>query len=78
MTAMLKVFTVNYDPFPFSDDKSCESALTSGADSKVLTNTIVFSVFAFGQFAYSAQPRNFVAVSSKVIGFAGLPFAKSA
>src|SRR6266404_3916961 len=60
------------------DDSNRESALISEAESKVLTKAMIFSVLTFGQLAYSAHPRNFVAASSKLIGFAGLPLAKSA
>src|SRR6266571_4104423 len=64
--------------YPFSADSNGVSALTSGAESKVLTKAMIFSVLSLGQLAYSAHPRNFVAASSKLIGFAGLPLAKSA
>src|SRR5215467_12775068 len=64
--------------YPFLADSKGESALTSEAESKVLTEAMIFSVLTFGQSAYSAHPRNFEAASSKLIGFAGLPLAKSA
>src|SRR5207249_1015886 len=64
--------------YPFSADSNGVSALTSGAESKVLTKAMIFSVLSLGQLAYSAHPRNFEAASSKLIGFAGLPLAKSA
>ena len=77
MTAMLKVFMC-IKLYPFSADSNGQSALTSGAESKALTKAMIFSVLTFGQSAYSAHPRTFVAASSKVMGFAGLPLAKSA
>src|SRR6266581_1666972 len=64
--------------YPFSPDSNGVSALTSGTESTVLTKAMIFSVLSLCQLAYSAHPRNFVAASSKLIGFAGLPFAKSA
>lgn len=64
--------------YPFSDESKGDNAAISGADSRAFTKSMIFSVFDFGHFAYSAQPRNFSAASSKVMGSAGLPFAKSA
>src|SRR5690242_10794284 len=64
--------------YPFSDDSKGDKAPISGADSRAFTKSMMFSVFDFGHFACSAQPRNFSAASSKVMGSAGLPFAKSA
>src|SRR4030088_954780 len=64
--------------YPSSTDNNGASTSTSATDSSVLTKEIIFSALVLEQPPYSAHPRNFVAASSKLIGFAGLPLAKSA
>src|ERR1700680_313695 len=51
---------------------------TSDSDSSVATAEMMASVLVSGHCAYSAQPRNLVAVSSNDIGLAGLPLPKMA
>src|SRR6266404_5493851 len=58
--------------------RSGVNPLMTGAVSRRATNAISASVLDFGHSAYSAQPRNLAAVSSNVIGSAGLPLPKFA
>src|SRR5207237_6506112 len=55
--------------YPFSADSKRESALISEAEYKVLTKAMILSDLTFGQLEYSAHHQNYVADSSKFIGF---------
>src|SRR5882757_7710044 len=82
-TGPLAYVSIRIDAYSFrrqadSLPRSAANRAMSGADSSPATNWIRASVLLFGHSANSAQPRNFEAASSKVIGSAGLPLPKIA
>src|SRR2546429_1160062 len=66
ITAMLNV-RIDKTAYPVQAESKDDKVLTSDADSKVFTKSIIFSTLAFGHSAYSAQPWNFTAASRKVM-----------